>query len=161
MAEIEKQGGDCFVYNWRDPDGKAASATSSPPLDKTFTAPVLPVITQSPSAPLGAAPTTTDPSGAATAQRDAAEVIVSARSGVVRFVAAPGMYTPEGIGIGSNIKTLVEYYPKADFSGKPGPVTVPVPENPGAYYVFELDSGGRVVAFSLESKSAMLCPPKG
>lgn len=158
MAQIETRTSDCRVYNGRYVVGKS-TATSAPPA-QTLTLPVSPEVTGSAKPPQGAVPITTDPAVAASGMKNVAEVVLSTRAGVVEFLAAPGMITPEGVGIGSNVKQLLASYPKSDISLKPGPVTIPVPDNPGAYYVFTMDSEGQVVAFSLESKMAMLCPSK-
>jgi len=68
---------------------------------------------------------------------------VSAKHGVVQISAAPGVHTPEGIGIGSTMTAVKAAYPGLT-TEQGGPVT-PVPGNAAAYYQFFYDRATNLV----------------
>ncbi len=83
------------------------------------------------------------------------QVTMSMKSGVVR-IGGSMLHTPEGIGIGSRLDEIMAVYrdvrrPQTQVQAQRyQAIQVPVPDNPAALYVFDLDKDGTVVDLWLE-----------
>jgi hypothetical protein len=80
------------------------------------------------------------------------DVVGTWTAGVVRL-GGTGVHTPQGIGVGSSMSDLYRVYPAMQrMVPETGFAETPVPGNPTALYVFDIDKTGHVQAISLRSK---------
>lgn len=89
-------------------------------------------------------------------------VVVSPEYGVVQIGGTPGVHTPEGVYSGLPRSVIDKAYPSLIWlpTSKASPLTTlgaPVPDQPGNYYVFEIDSGNTVASVWLRHGATLLC----
>ncbi|HVV22085.1 MAG TPA: hypothetical protein VHF06_21810 [Pseudonocardiaceae bacterium] len=91
------------------------------------------------------------------------DVTVSPRFGVVELGATDLLRTPEGIGLGSQLDEVYKVYAKTAgtktgaITAKGKVLTVPVPGNPSAEYVFQTAGSGVVRMMLLRDGAALKC----